>query len=160
MTGEVGEEAVKVTWRAGEITLLVLLQLCEMIVKNRDRIQHGKQSLSKLKRQGRQLESVNLSGVDIQIFRRELRRYGVDYNIQREKETGFYHIYFKAQDVDRIHSALEKCVQSYKEGSKRQPIKEVMRAAEQKAINWNEGRTEEREARANVDKKSVLRLVR
>ena len=133
MAADLQEQAVQVEWKAAKITAAALKGLIEQLLANRKKITHGEQSLKKLNLQGKKLESVELSGEDMQAFKRELNKYAVDFSIN-------YTVFFKGQDVDRVYKGLQKCVENFQKGSKK-PIKEVMQAAEEKAAQRNAERT-------------------
>ena len=156
MAAELSEQAVKIEWRATEITARTLKELIQQLLNARNRIQYGEQKLTKLNRQGKQLESVDLHGQDIKAFRQQLRKYSVDFSVMRDRSTGVYSVFFKSQDIDRVYAGLTKCVEQM---DSRRSMKEVMREAEQRAAarqaerhNASErdrerGRTEGRDAR-------------
>lgn len=131
MAGELGEQAVKVEWKTVEITAKALKALIQQLIENKEKIQHGQQSLSKLNLQGKKLEQVELTGEDMKNFRREMNRYSVDFSIMKDRTSGNYTVFFKGQDVERVYAGLQKCVQNFDKGKK--PIKEVMRDAEARA---------------------------
>ena len=70
--------------------------------------------------------------------------------VMRDKESGLYSIYFKSQDIDRVHSGLQNCIKSYSKNIKR-PIKETIEVAKQKA----EDRAEQ--SKASAKEKSAER---
>lgn len=131
MAGELGEQAIKVEWKAVEITAEALKALIRQLIENKDKIQHGQQSLSKLNLQGKKLEQIELTGEDMKNFRRELNRYSVDFSVMQDRTSGNHTVFFKGQDIDRVYAGLQKCVQDFNKGKR--PIKEVMRDAEEKA---------------------------
>ncbi len=131
MAGELGEQAIKVEWKAVEITAEALKALIRQLIENKDKIQHGQQSLSKLNLQGKKLEQIELTGEDMKNFRRELNRYSVDFSVMQDRTSGKHTVFFKGQDIDRVYAGLQKCVQDFNKGKR--PIKEVMRDAEEKA---------------------------
>lgn len=131
MAAELSEQAVRVEWRATEITAQMLKELIQQLVNARNRVQFGEQKLSKLNRQGKQLESVDLHGQDIKAFRQQLRKYSVDFSVMRDRNTGVYSVFFKSQDIDRVYAGLTRCVEQM--DTSRRPMKEVMREAEQRA---------------------------
>ena len=131
---------VQVEWKAAKITAAALKGLIEKILANREKITHGEQSLKKLNLQGKKLESIELTGEDMQAFKRELNKYAVDFSIKKDTETQNYTVFFKGQDVDRVYKGLQKCVENFQKGSKK-PIKEVMKEAEEKAAQRNAERT-------------------
>ena len=140
MAADLQEQAVQVEWKAAKITAAALKGLIEKILANREKITHGEQSLKKLNLQGKKLESIELTGEDMQAFKRELNKYAVDFSIKKDTETQNYTVFFKGQDVDRVYKGLQKCVENFQKGSKK-PIKEVMKEAEEKAAQRNAERT-------------------
>lgn len=140
MAADLQEQAVQVECKAAKITAAALKGLIEQILANREKITHGEQSLKKLNLQGKKLESIELTGEDMQAFKRELNKYAVDFSIKKDTETQNYTVFFKGQDVDRVYKGLQKCVENFQKGSKK-PIKEVMKEAEEKAAQRNAERT-------------------
>ena len=132
--GEIGEQAVKVTFSTTELTVDTLKSILELLMKNRNtsHIEHGKQKLNKLNQQNKKLEKVDLNKEDIKSFKRELNKHHVDFSIIKEKKSKLYSIYFKSQDIDRVHTGLKNCIKNYNEKAK-QPIKETMKQAKQKS---------------------------
>lgn len=133
---DLGEQAIQVEWKAAKVSVKALKELIKQLLENRNKIKHGEQKLTRLNLQGKKLESVELAKEDIKSFRRELNKYSVDFSVMRDQETGNYNVFFKGQDIDRVYSGLQRCVQNFDRISKK-PIKEVMREAEQKANERN-----------------------
>jgi hypothetical protein len=106
MAADLQEQAVQVEWKAAKITAAALKGLIEQILANREKITHGEQSLKKLNLQGKKLESIELTGEDMQAFKRELNKYAVDFSIKKDTETQNYTVFFKGQDVDRVYKGL------------------------------------------------------
>lgn len=150
MAGELGEQAIKVEWKAVEITAEALKALVWQLIENKDKIQHGQQSLSKLNLQGKKLEQIELTGEDMKNFRRELNRYSVDFSVMQDRTSGNYTVFFKGQDIDRVYAGLQKCVQDFNKGKR--PIKEVMRDAEEKAAQRAASRQKAPEKEKSADR--------
>lgn len=134
MSGDVQDQAIQVSIKAAEISFNLMRLLIRKIVSNRKTnsasLKEGKQSLRSLNRQGKQLEQVEIPDKDLKQLRRDLRKHSVDYAIMREKGSSNYHVYFKSQDVDRIYTALERCVASFdKTTVKKRPIREQLENA-------------------------------
>lgn len=127
------EQALSVNWKISEITVKALMGLIKTLVENNHKIVHGQQSLKKLNRQDKALENVELFGKDIAVFRKELKRYEVDFSVKKNKETGEYTVFFKSQDINRVHKGLENVVKNFDKEEKKKPMKETMEQAEQKA---------------------------
>lgn len=156
MAADLQEQAVQVEWKAAKITAAALKGLIEQILANREKITHGEQSLKKLNLQGKKLESIELTGEDMQAFKRELNKYAVDFSIKKDTETQNYTVFFKGQDVDRVYKGLQKCVENFQKGSKK-PIKEVMKEAEEKAAQRNAERTPP-EHEHTIDELSIVKM--
>lgn len=150
MAGELGEQAIKVEWKAVEITAEALKALIRQLIENKDKIQHGQQSLSKLNLQGKKLEQIELTGEDMKNFRRELNRYSVDFSVMQDRTSGNHTVFFKGQDIDRVYAGLQKCVQDFNKGKR--PIKEVMRDAEEKAAQRAASRQKAPEKEKSADR--------
>jgi len=150
MAGELGEQAIKVEWKAVEITAEALKALIRQLIENKDKIQHGQQSLSKLNLQGKKLEQIELTGEDMKNLRRELNRYSVDFSVMQDRTSGNHTVFFKGQDIDRVYAGLQKCVQDFNKGKR--PIKAVMRDAEEKAAQRAASRQKAPEKEKSADR--------
>lgn len=150
MAGELGEQAIKVEWKAVEITAEALKALIRQLIENKDKIKHGQQSLSKLNTQGKKLEQIELTGEDMKNFRRELNKYSVDFSVMKDRTSGNHTVFFKGQDIDRVYAGLQKCVQDFSKGKR--PIKEVMRDAEEKAAQRAADRQKAPEKERSADR--------
>ena len=62
----------------------------------------GKMAVKDLINQGKGAQKIELDGEDALLFNRLAKKYGVDYAIVKDKETGNYKVFFKAQDADAI----------------------------------------------------------
>lgn len=156
------DQAVQITVSADRITAGILRSIMREYVyqyhKNSQKPSavHGEQSLEELNAQGRQLEHVDLKDEDIQAVRQELRRYGVDFSIKKEPDSDTYHLFFKSQDIDRVHLGLEKVVKRFDRTSNRTPMEEQMKAATQEAQERNTAHDAQRAAEQAV-KRAVQR---
>ena len=68
----------------------------------KEKAKTGKMPVKKLIRQGKGVQKIELDGEDVQLFNRLTKKYGVDYAVVKDKQTGTYKIFFKAQDADAI----------------------------------------------------------
>jgi hypothetical protein len=146
LSAELQEQALQVTWKTTEISAAALKTLIKTLLDNKGRIEHGEQSLKKLNIQNRQLESVKITGEDMKTFRRELKRYSVDFSIKRDLSAENYTVFFKGQDVDRVYKGLQKCLNDLDIGKK--PMKEVMQEAERKSSERAAERTANQKERS------------
>lgn len=70
----------------------------------------------------------------------------------KDRESGNHTVFFKGQDVERVYSGLQKCVQNF-DKAKKKPIKEIMQEAEQRANQRNaERKSPEHEHKAERGK--------
>ena len=151
MSAELQEQALQVTWKTTEISAAALKTLIKTLLDNKGRIEHGEQSLKKLNIQNRQLESVKITGEDMKTFRRELKRYSVDFSIKHDLSAGNYTVFFKGQDVDRVYKGLQKCLNDLDIGKK--PMKEVMQEAERKSNERAAERSADQKERRGRDER-------
>ena len=129
---------VSVELKSVDCTLSILKDVIgKMLEMHKESSQQGKQDIKSLNRQGKQLESLELSGEDVKGFQKELKRQGVDFSAMRDKESGNTIFYFKAQDVNRVYSGLEKVAKNFD----KKPIKEAMEQAQKTAQEKNAERT-------------------
>lgn len=135
MPERLGEQAVQVEWKVTRVTATAFIGLIQQLLRQRDQVGHGQQSLKKLNLQGKKLEQVEIPGEDVRALRRELNRYAVDFSITRNAANENYMVYFKSQDVDRVYTGLKKCVENLRERQGRKPVREVMKEAHQRAEN-------------------------
>ena len=133
MNGDLQSSAVQVLYTGTEITFKALREIIKKLLENKNKPQYGQQSLKKLNIQGRQLESINLPNEDIQLFKRELKRYNVDFSVMKDKKADKrYIIFFKGQDVDRVYKGLESCVRGLDQTQAGKPINQRIQEAIQK----------------------------
>lgn len=146
MGAELGEQMVSVELKAVDCTLSVLKDvIAKMLEMHNEGTKHGQQSIKNLNRQGKQLENVELAGEDVKSFQKELKRQGVDFCAMKDKESGNTIFYFKAQDVKRVYSGLEKVAKNFD----KKPIKEAMEQAQQVAQEKNAEKATENKEKTN-----------
>lgn len=143
MAVELGEQTVQVEYRAARITGRMLLRIMETLLHRltaqREGIVRGEQSMKQLNHHDRALESVTITDRDMKAIRRELNRYGVDYAIMKEPGSDTHKLFFKGRDVQQIHDALQHVVADLGR-PQRKPMKEVIKAAKEKAMQHNASR--------------------
>ena len=66
---------------------------------------------------------------DIRALRREFKRNQVDLAVKKNPETGYYTVFYGANDVNRAKKAFEKVLGKSVEKPKRPPMKERLAAA-------------------------------
>lgn len=144
MGAVLGEEAVRIQTDAARLTGTLLRQLIRAAVQSRQQ-SSGEMSLKKLDAQGRQLESVEIPGEDVQRLRRQLKKYQVDFTVLRDRESGKYQLFFKSQDVDRVYKGLEQAVAEWDRTAGRKPAKELFAEAKREAAQRQAARKSRRE---------------
>ena len=68
----------------------------------------GKQSLSSLKKQKVELTNIEITEKNIRSFERYARKYGIDYALKKDKQSGRYYVFFKGRDVDTLKAAFKE----------------------------------------------------
>lgn len=135
--GALDEQAVALEVKAFRLTARVLYKAMQQVLQklsNPADIVHGQQSVKKLERQNSQLEMVEIPDQDCRKLRQQLRRYGVDFAVLRDKSTPEkLTICFKSRDTNLIKTALEKCLADAVKPDRttRQPIRELLQKARQ-----------------------------
>lgn len=154
MPAELGEQAVQIILKASTMSLGVILQAAQAAVRKHNGIEHGEQQLKKLNMQGKQLESVAITGEDIKDFRKQLNKYSVDFSVMRDRNSGEYSVFFKGQDTDRVYSALKDVLSTSIDRSdkSKRPAKEIMQAAIEKAEHLAEQAKQQPEKHRSADR--------
>lgn len=108
------QQALRVVMDGGKVTLQAVTACIRMVVQHANDPHHGKQTIAQLNRQGRQLSSVAIDDPQIKAIQKQLKAYGVDFSILREKQpdgaAGKTSLWFKAQDQEQICTALENII--------------------------------------------------
>lgn len=150
MTGELDQQAIQVSIKATEMSYDLLVALAKSIIENKNKIEHGEQSLKKLNMQGRKLESIELPDKDIKSFKKQLNKHSVDFSIMQHKDTKDYTIFFKGQDIERVNMGLQNCLIDISKDQNKKPFKEKVKEAVEKAnqknkeVDMNKDRTVEK----------------
>lgn len=78
--------------------------------KKRKAACHGKQSMKQLRKQGRDLSSIEITDGNIKSFEKYARKYGIDYCLKKDKscKPQRYYVFFKAADVDAVTAAFKE----------------------------------------------------
>ena len=67
----------------------------------------GKQSLKKLMKHNSSLQSVELQGKNLKLFKRIASKYQIDFAIKKDpKNKGTYYVFFKAKDAEVLETAF------------------------------------------------------
>lgn len=84
----------------------------------------GKQSMEKLRKQGRDLSSIEITDGNIKSFEKYARKYDVDYCLKKDRssEPPHYFVFFKAADVDAMTAAFKEYTGHQMKKEKRESI--------------------------------------
>lgn len=84
----------------------------------------GKQSMAKLRKQGRDLSSIEITDGNIKSFEKYARKYDVDYCLKKDRssEPPRYFVFFKAADVDAMTAAFKEYTGHQMKKDKRESI--------------------------------------
>lgn len=161
----VGEEAaqtiLQITSKAvlmtSETLMELLKQLHNMLANNnvrtnnarltdKDTTKSGKQSLKSLSRQNVALDSIPVSNVDIKALTAQLKRYGIDFSVTKNRQSQDFSLFFKGTDTAAISNALEQVVKGAEQTQEetKKPLKEQKENAQQKADTQNKAKAEEK----------------
>ena len=94
----------------------------------------GKQSMAKLRKQGRDLSSIEITDGNIRSFEKYARQYDVDYCLKKDSssETPRYFVFFKAADVDAMTAAFKEYTGHQMKKEKRESIYKKLSLAREK----------------------------
>lgn len=110
------------------------------------KIVHGRQSLHDLSAQNRELSSIQVADEDIKALKNEFKSYAVDFSVFHDKADQSTHIFFKAQDVERVYAALTHVVKSMNKEQYRPHAKkldETIQQAKQRAEAYNKAHNQD-----------------
>lgn len=151
------DQVLHASTRAAQMTLKAMLILMQALVRkykqnvninvaskgNRQATPHGKITLQELNDQGKKLENIDVNKGDLGILKKEMGKLSVDFSVLKEKGTDVHHVYFKGQDAERIHTALEKCLALNLDRNKsKKPMEERFKEAKIKATERNSERAQ------------------
>lgn len=140
MQDEVNEKVVNLCIRCSEATEEVLKQAIKKLLEEMEKVERkpvrtaapqeaqtgeraperaqkrvqksrsGKQSLKKLKQQGKDLSSIEITDKNIRSFEKYARKYCVDYCLKKDSSSRppHYYVFFKAADIDSVTAAFRE----------------------------------------------------
>lgn len=138
---EVQAKAVKIVHKGTVITVETVAKLILDYLKQVEDPKYGKQSLKKLNKKGKSLDTIPVTAKDLKGLERELRKYGVDYSVRKstvEKDT--FEIYFKGTDINQIQTGLRNYAADMLKRNERPSVKETIQKAIAKAKEKNANR--------------------
>lgn len=94
--------------KLGAKTIGAIGSIPNTIIQNRKANQHGKMSVKALTRQGKGLQSVEVSKDTIGDFNRIAKKYGIDFAPYKVKGERTFMVFFKAPDTDAMTAAFKE----------------------------------------------------
>ena len=83
-----------------------------------------------------QLENIDLQKGDVKELKKQLNRYGVNFSIMKNKESGLYSVFFQAKDTKVIDLAFKKAIErSERKENKRDSTKEILNKFKERVKN-------------------------
>ncbi len=74
-----------------------------------------------------QLENIDLQKGEVKELKNQLNRYGVNFSVMKNKESGLYSVFFQAKDTKAVDIAFKKAIERYeKKENKRDSTREVL----------------------------------
>lgn len=101
---------------------------------------HGKQSIKKLRLQGRELSSIEITDGNIRSFEKYARKYDVDYCLKKDRSSSppRCYVFFKAGDVDAVTAAFKEYAGYQMSEEKRGSVHEKLSLARERAGKHSE----------------------
>ncbi len=74
-----------------------------------------------------QLENIDLQKGEVKELKKQLNRYGVNFSVMKNKESGLYSVFFQAKDTKVMDLAFKKAIErSEKKENKRESTKGIL----------------------------------
>ena len=114
------------------------------------KIRHGKMTVKQLVQQGSGVKSMEVADVKIRAFEKVARKYGVDFAVEKQKDTNRYLLFFRAKDqgaIDAVFTEFAGGVMTRKkDGQEKKPsllkqlahFKEVVKKSIEDKVNNRE----------------------
>lgn len=124
-TGKTAAQVLKLAWRGIQHVRTTGQQSYRMLNRSASRT-------------GASLASMELPE-DCQGIIRDLRRYGVDFSVFKDKVNGGQVLFFKAANYETVNKAFETAI-ARAAAPERTPFRRLMKSAREKAASLNAGR--------------------
>lgn len=120
MNDEVTSKVIAVEVEGGRMTARELANALKEVIRRMEQAdavskssrkkeeKSGKQSLASLKKQKIELTNIEITEKNIRSFEKYARKYGVDYALKKDRQSGRYYVFFKARDVDTMKAAFKE----------------------------------------------------
>lgn len=136
MQEEVLSAAVSVTTKATDLTMELILKIFNFMMTNRaegEKLKTGQQSLKELNKHGTELGTETYSNADTKFIKRELKKYGIDFSVTKNKEEETCTLFFKGKDVSQILAATDKLARKLDKEKDKSIEKKCEKAQNQRA---------------------------
>lgn len=114
MQDEVREKSVALVIKVGKTGGKLTAEMLKWAIREyqkqaqNPKIQHGKQSVKSLVRQGAGVQNIEITEKNIKSFESVARKYGVDFALKKDPNEGKYLVFFKARDTDALNAAFSE----------------------------------------------------
>lgn len=144
---EAAQKAIRLSYQGSKLTAKVIDSLIRDYLNKKNQPVKGEQSLKSLNKSGQQLENITVSARDLIAFKREFKRYGIDFAVMRNKKNNTYEIFFKGKDINQIKHVLENYLAKTleKNATKKPSIRDRMNEAAKKAQEFNKQRQQQQD---------------
>lgn len=134
---DVQDKAVKLMYRGSEISAKTVNRLIKKYITQLQEEKFGKQSIKRLSRKGKTIDSIPVFNKDLRGLQREFKKFGIDYSVRKSlSEKSTYEVYFKGSDINQINTSLKNyATKNLKEKSIKERIERAKVKAKEIAIN-------------------------
>lgn len=114
MQDEVRDKSISLVIKVGKTGGKMTAELLKWAIREYQKqakdphIQHGKQSVKQLVKQGAGVQNIEITDKNIKSFERVARKYGVDFALKKDPSEGKYLVFFKARDTDALNAAFSE----------------------------------------------------
>ena len=83
-----------------------------------------------------QLENIDLQKGEVKELKNQLNRYGVNFSVMKNKESGLYSVFFQAKDTKAVDLAFKKAIERYeKKENKRNSTRDILNKFKERVKN-------------------------
>lgn len=150
MQEEVDQKTIAISIKAAKLTAEVLQAAIKKYLearrKSKTKLYHGKQSLTKLKRQGAALSNIEITDDNIAAFKPCAKKYHVDFSLKKDRTTVPHHwiVIFKSKEADSLEQAFKEFTAKTLSKEQKPSIRQSLAAAKEKTAARNVNRAKEK----------------
>ena len=142
---EINNRAINLEVKVAKLSAKAILEIMKKVI---DEANSANQSLAKhidgkvktnskklkdMVKKG-QLENIDLGKGELKEFKKQLNKYGVNFSVMKNKESGLYSVFFQAKDTKVIDMSFKKAIIKYeKKENKRESTKKTLENFKEKA---------------------------